>query len=102
VRWRFVDAPRPYTVIERGGCAVAARRGRVGNVVTVDGAGLSDAVRAARGVAVIACPPPWERGRYLAAGFVPTTKSFTVLGKSLDGTPLPQRPHLELGDLDFF
>ena len=102
VRWRFVEAPRPYTVIGRGGHAVAARRGRVGNVVAVDGAGLSDAGRAARGAAVIACPPPWERGRYLAAGFLPTTKTFTLLGKSLDGSPLPERPHLELGDLDFF
>jgi GNAT superfamily N-acetyltransferase len=102
VRWRFADAPRAYTVIERAGYAVAARRGRVGNVVAVLGGGLGDAVRAARGAVVIACPPPWERGRYLAAGFVPTTKTFTVLGKSLDGTPLPERPHLELGDLDFF
>jgi GNAT superfamily N-acetyltransferase len=102
VRWRFVAAPRRYTVIERGGHAVAARRGRVGNVVAVAGAGLGDAVRAARGAVVIACPPPWERRRYLAAGFVPTTKKFTLLGKSLDGTPLPERPHLELGDLDFF
>ena len=46
-------------------------------------------------------PPPWERRRYLGAGFLPTPKRFTVLGKSLDGRPLPERPHLELGDLDF-
>jgi GNAT superfamily N-acetyltransferase len=102
VRWRFLEAPRPYTVIERGGYAVAARRGRVGNVVAVGGPGLAAAVRAAHGLVVIACPPPWERRRYLAAGFLPTHKTFTLLGKSLDGAPLPERPHLELGDLDFF
>jgi len=101
-RWRFATAPRPYTVIEGDGYAVAAHRGRVGNVVAVEGAGLGGAVRAARGLVVIACPPPWERRRYLGAGFVPTPKAFTVLGKSLDGSPLPDRPHLELGDLDFF
>jgi GNAT superfamily N-acetyltransferase len=102
LRWRFVDAPRAYTMIERDGYAVAARRGRVGNVVVVEGAGLRAAVHAARGLVVIASPPPWERGRYLTAGFVPTHKSFTLLGKALDGTPLPERPHFELGDLDFF
>jgi GNAT superfamily N-acetyltransferase len=102
LRWRFVDAPRRYTVIEEGGYAVAASRGRVGNVVAVEGRGLAAAARAARGTVVIACPPPWERRRYLTAGFLPTQKKFTVLGKSLDGTPLPKRPHLELGDLDFF
>jgi predicted N-acetyltransferase YhbS len=101
-RWRFADAPRSYSVIERGGYAVAAERGRVGNVVVVEGAGLRDAVRAARGAVVIASPPPWERRRYLVAGFVPTRKTFTLLGKSLDGSPLPERPHFELGDLDFF
>jgi GNAT superfamily N-acetyltransferase len=102
LRWRFAEAPRPYTVIERNGYAVAAERGRVGNVLAVEGGGLRAAVRAARGLVVLACPPPWERVRYLVAGFVPTHKAFTVLGKTLDGTVLPGRPHLELGDLDFF
>jgi predicted N-acetyltransferase YhbS len=101
-RWRFTAAPRPYTVIERDGYAVAAKRGRVGNVLAVEGGGLGAAVRAARGLVVIACPPPWERRRYLGAGFLPMRKAFTVLGKSLDGSPLPDRPQLELGDLDFF
>jgi len=101
IRWRFVDAPRPYTVIQPGGHAVAGRRGRIGTVAAVDGPGLGLAVRSARAFVVIAMPPPWERRRYLGAGFVPTPKTFTLLGKSLDGTPLPARPHLELGDLDF-
>jgi hypothetical protein len=39
--------------------------------------------------------------RYARAGFVPTPRTLTLLGKSLDGSPLPERPHLELGDLDF-
>jgi GNAT superfamily N-acetyltransferase len=34
-------------------------------------------------------------------GFAPTPKTFTVLGKSLDGTPLPQRADFEFGHLDF-
>jgi hypothetical protein len=32
---------------------------------------------------------------------VPTPKSFTLLAKSLDGEPLPERVELEFGDLDF-
>jgi hypothetical protein len=51
---------------------------------------------------LVAAPPPWLRGRYLRAGFLPTHRSFTVLGKSLDpALALPARPHFELGDLDF-
>jgi hypothetical protein len=38
----------------------------------------------------------------LQGGLVPTPKAFTLLGKSLDGSPLPPRVDLELGDLDFF
>ena len=53
-----------------------------------------------------ACSSPRRRrgfgGRYLRAGYLPTHRSFTVLGKSLDpALPLPARPHFELGDLDF-
>jgi GNAT superfamily N-acetyltransferase len=101
IRWRFVDAPRPYAVIQRGPDAAIARRGRIGTVAAVAGGRLREAVRAARGTVVIAAPPPWEQRRYLGAGFLPTPKSFALLGKSLDGSPLPDRPHFELGDLDF-
>ena len=48
----------------------------------------------------IAAPPPWDARRYALGGFVPTPKTFTLLGKSL-GHPVPERPHFELGDLDF-
>lgn len=101
VKWRFEDAPRAYAVSEDDGYAAAGRRGRIGTVAVLEGRGLGKAVRAAGGLAVIAAPPPWERRRYLTAGFMPTPKTFTVLGKSLDGTSVPQRPHFELGDLDF-
>jgi len=51
---------------------------------------------------LIAAPPPGERRRYALAGYVPTPRAFTVLGKSLHPSQrLPARPHFELGDLDF-
>jgi GNAT superfamily N-acetyltransferase len=98
--WRFAEAPRPYTLLEDGGYAVVGTRGRLGVVAAVAGGLLGDAVAAGRRPALVAAPPPWETRRYLAAGFVPTPRTFTVLGKSL-GLPLPARPHFELGDLDF-
>ena len=99
--WRFAEAPREYTLLEGDGHAVVGKRKRFGFVAALDGHLLADACAAARGVAVLAVPPPAQHGRYLRAGFVPTPKTFTLLGKSLDGSPLPERPHLELGDLDF-
>jgi len=99
--WRFANAPRPYTLLAGQGHAVVGKRGRVGFVAALDGNLLADACAAARGVAVLAIPPPGQRGRYLRAGFLPTPKTFTLLGKSLYGAPLPERPHIELGDLDF-
>ena len=41
-----------------------------------------------------------EARQYARAGYLPTPRTFTVLGKSL-GHPIPARPHFELGDLDF-
>jgi hypothetical protein len=76
LKWRFADAPRDYVLL----AGFIARR---------------------RGFLDIAIPPRAERGRYLRAGFVPTPKTFTLLGKSLDGAPLPERVDLQLGDLDF-
>lgn len=100
LNWRFAEAPRPYTLLEGDGYAAVGRRGRIGVVAAVAGGLLADATAVGRGPVLIAAPPPWERRRYLAAGFVPTPRTFTLLGKSL-GPPLPERPHLELGDLDF-
>ena len=102
LNWRFVDSPTRYRTLGRDGYAVAGRRGRLGVVAAVEGDLVGDAARAAGGPLVIAAPPPGERHRYLAAGFLPTQRRLSVLGKALDtGLRLPERPHFELGDLDF-
>jgi len=102
LNWRFADSPRSYTLLAGGGYAVVGRQGRFGMVAALEGDLLSDAGAIAEGAAVVAAPPPWLQRRYLRAGYVPTHRAFTVLGKSLDPSlPLPERPHFELGDLDF-
>jgi GNAT superfamily N-acetyltransferase len=103
LNWRFVDGPTPYTLLEGAGYGIARQRGRAGVVAAVEGELLRDAGGAAGGLGVIASPPPWQRGLYSRHGYVPTHKSFTVLGKSLHHEqPVPLQPHFELGDLDFF
>jgi hypothetical protein len=99
--WRFANAPRTYTLLSGDGRAVVGQWGRLGFIAALTGDLLADACAAARGVGVLAIPPPLEHRRYLRAGFIPTPKTFTLLGKSLDGSPLPEHPHLEFGDLDF-
>lgn len=108
LNWRFADAPKAYTLLERFGYGVAGRHGRVGVLAAVDGGPLGDlrllgdTGDAAGGPVVIAAPPPWELRRYVLGGFVPTGRTFTVLGKSLHPEQaVPVRPHFELGDLDF-
>ena len=108
LNWRFADAPRPYVLLDgRDGYAVAGSRGRLGVVAAVSpdrGRGdlLGEVTAAAPGRLLIAAPPPGERRRYALAGYVPTPRAFTVLGKSLHPSQrLPARPHFELGDLDF-
>jgi hypothetical protein len=100
LNWRFADAPREYQLLHGDGYAAVGRRGRAGVIAALDGNMLGDACAVAAGPAVIAAPPPWDARGYAFGGFVPTTKTFTVLGKSL-GHPMPERPHFELGDLDF-
>jgi len=100
LNWRFAEAPRPYTLIEADGYAAVGRRGRVGVLAALRGDLLREAAAVARAPVVIAAPPPWQRAAYALAGYVPTHRTFTVLGKSL-GHPVPPRPHFELGDLDF-
>jgi GNAT superfamily N-acetyltransferase len=98
LNWRFADAPKPYALFQGDGYAVAGRRGRLGVVAAVEGPML----RSVRETALIAAPPPAELRRYALAGYLPTMRTFTVLGKSLDPTQgMPKRPHFELGDLDF-
>jgi predicted N-acetyltransferase YhbS len=102
LNWRFADSPTPYTLLEDGGYAVAGRRGRLGVVAAAEGRLLRSAGAAAGGPVLVAAPPPWRRGRYARAGYLPTGRTFTLLGKSLDAaSPVPARPHFELGDLDF-
>jgi len=102
LNWRFADAPGGYALLERDGYAAAGRRGRLGVVAAVGGDLLADCAAATGAYAVIAAPPPWEERRYLRGGFLPTPRSFTVLGKALQpGEAVPARPHFELGDLDF-
>jgi GNAT superfamily N-acetyltransferase len=102
LNWRFADSPTSYTLLAGGGYAAVGRHGRFGTLAAVEGDLLSDAAAVAVGPALVAAPPPWQHGRYLRAGYVPTHRSFTVLGKALDpGLTLPAQPHFELGDLDF-
>jgi GNAT superfamily N-acetyltransferase len=102
LNWRFADSQTPYALLAGDGYAVVRRRGRLGVVAAVEGDLLRDANAAAGGVAVVAAPPHWQRGRYARAGYIPTTRTFMVLGKPLHPRQaLPVRPHLELGDLDF-
>jgi GNAT superfamily N-acetyltransferase len=102
LNWRFAAAPRPYTLLEGGGYAVLGRRGHFGVLACVSGGLLAAASAAAGTPLVLAAPPPSERGRYLRAGYIPSPRQLTVLGKALDpGQSVPAHPHFELGDLDF-
>jgi hypothetical protein len=100
--WRFGDGPRRYALLEGEGYAAVGARGRAGVVAVHEGDVLADAAAVSDRRALVAAPPPWERRRYALAGYVPTPKTFSLLGKSLDAAlPLPARPHFQLGDLDF-
>lgn len=102
LNWRFAEGPRRYGLLEGGGYAVVGRRGRLGVAAVVEGNLLGDVAAAAEGPVLIAAPPPWEHRRYARAGYVPTPRTIALLGKSLDpAQTLPERPHFELGDLDF-
>ena len=51
---------------------------------------------------MIAAPPPREREPLPPRRLPADARTFTVLGKSLDpAQAVPERPHFELGDLDF-
>jgi GNAT superfamily N-acetyltransferase len=102
LNWRFADAPKPYTLLAGGGYAVVGRHGKIAMLAAIEGDLLADAAGVADSRALVAAPPPELQRRYLRAGYLPTHKLLTVLGKSLDpALPLPDRPHFELGDLDF-
>jgi GNAT superfamily N-acetyltransferase len=123
LNWRFVDSPRPYRILaeRRGGAlegwvVVTHRRfrghavGVVADLVAVTGrtagALLRRAARAVRGQALVALVPPYERVRYLTAGFLPTHMTLRLIGKPLaPGVELAAERtawHLTLGDTDLF
>jgi GNAT superfamily N-acetyltransferase len=101
LNWRFARAPREYRSFERGEAYAVygrARRG-VAFVAASRGGAVDDSLGAVAGPVVIATAPPPGA---LLSGFVPTPRTFTVLGKALHpAQELPERPRFELGDLDF-
>lgn len=102
LNWRFAEAPRPYRLLAGDGYAVTGAHGRVGVVACVEGGLLAAAAAAAGGPLVIAAPPPAQRPAYALAGYLPSPRSFTLLGKALSpDQAIPASPHFELGDLDF-
>lgn len=123
LNWRFVDSPRPYSILaaRRGGmlegwAVVTHKRfqgravGVVADLVATSGRAarslLQRSARAVRGQALVALVSPAERSRYLAAGFIPTHKSIRFIGKPLaPGIELAAERsawHLALGDADIF
>jgi GNAT superfamily N-acetyltransferase len=123
LNWRFVESPRPYRILaERrdgrleGWAVVTHRRfqgravGAVADLVAVRAATarslLRRAARTVRAQGLIALVDGSERGRYLAAGFVPAHRSIRLIGKPLvEGVELEAERgawHFALGDSDLF
>jgi len=102
LNWRFADSPSHYRLLEGDGYAVTGRRGRLGVLACLEGDLLAQAASVAEGALLLASPPPPRRAAYALAGYLPSPRSFALLGKGLAaGQALPSRPHFELGDLDF-
>ena len=117
LNWRYVDTPRPYTVLfsKRGYAVVGRKRFR-----GIDAAFVADlvassvgearlllgrCVRAARGArALLALLPAVHAAAYLSAGFVPTPQTIRLIGHGLDrDVPVgPRAWHFTLGDTDYF
>jgi GNAT superfamily N-acetyltransferase len=102
LNWRFAEAPRPYRLLEGDGYAVTGLHGRFGVVACLEGRMLAQAAASSGRALLIASPPPRRRRSYALAGYLPTPRAFTLLGRALvPDQPLPAAPHFELGDLDF-
>ena len=116
LNWRYVDAPHDYRRFQAGeeGYAVVRRmreRGLETGMVCTVVAATAEATEALllriaeemRGAQVLAAlRPPLHARAWLAAGFFPTPRTMTTLGKALvEGEPLPVEPVYQFGDHDF-
>jgi predicted N-acetyltransferase YhbS len=110
--WRYLRSPRAYRVLGayegeelRGLLALRLRRGRLAVVCHALGevAQLLRAAGSNSALATIALVPREQRRAFLAAGFVPTHKTVSVLGKVLQrGGSLGGCWQFQLGDFDVF
>jgi GNAT superfamily N-acetyltransferase len=115
LNWRYVDTPHDYRRFAAGdrGYAVVRRMrargldtGMVCTVVAVDARvrralldRCAEEVRGARVLAVLR--PPGRVVPWLAAGFLPSPRALSIVGKQLaEGAELPPRPVFEFGDHD--
>lgn len=116
LNWRYVDAPHDYRCFQAGeeGYAVVRRmreRGLETGMICTLVASTGRATRALllrcaeemKGAQILAAlRPPVHTAAWLAAGFVPSPRTMTTLGKPLvDGEPLPLDPVYQFGDHDF-
>jgi hypothetical protein len=116
LNWRYVDTPHDYRCFQAGeeGYAVVRRmleRGLETGMICTLVASTGRAARALllrcaeemRGVQILAAlRPPVHTRAWLAAGFVPSPRTMTTLGKPLvEGEPLPADPVYQFGDHDF-
>jgi hypothetical protein len=115
LNWRYVDAPHDYRRFRADdGYAVVRRmteRGiDTGMICTLVAATprtaralLARCAEEMRGAQMLAAlRPPAHRAAWLAAGFLPTPRTMTTLGKPLaPGAVLPASPVYQFGDHDF-
>ena len=103
LNWRFADSPtRVHAARGRGLRGRGPPRAATASWRPSRASSCATPRRRSGARVVIAAPPPWQHRRYIFGGYVPTHRTFTVLGKALaSGQAVPERPHFELGDLDF-
>jgi hypothetical protein len=112
--WRYLGSPRGYVTVRSGEGYAAVRpakphRGRavavLADLVGADVHGLLLAAsRASRAHVLLGLPAPEQRGAFLRAGFVPTSRTLHLMGKALAGRldTDPSAWRFTLGDTDFF
>jgi hypothetical protein len=116
LNWRYVDTPHDYRRFQAGeeGYAVVRRKRELGLetgvvcTVVAATAGATEALllRCAvemRGAQLLAAlRPPVHLSGWLSAGFLPSPRTMTTLGKALvAGEELPAEPVYQFGDHDF-